>query len=611
MLATAGAAQTAPSILEIDDVTPGMRGYGMSVFRGTQPERFDVEVIDVLHNFRPGQDLILARTPHPLLDRAIAVGGMSGSPIYLDGKLAGAYAYGWPFGTEPVVGITPIRIMLEEMTRPIRPDAFPGAEPLGRRAGAPGSPRANPRADARPEVRHSAAGLPPYLGRRTNALAPIAALTERLTPSSEAPGLRPATTPVMLGGLTDRVAALLRSQLEPFGLVPLQASGGGGTPEGPRAFQDGGAIGVQLMRGDIDATAVGTVTHVGRGDRVIAFGHPMMNAGQIGLPTATAKVLHVFTSASRSFKIAEAEHPLGTLVHDRQSAIVIDTGIQPALVPVQIRIHGVEGAPKTEWHVEVASHRALTPMLIFSALANAVGATDSDQTDVVFEAEQKVGVLGQGTIALTDRGYMFAGPGDARALSSLRGFDLMEAAYGNPFEESRVTSVEIDLHVRYARDVLELVDARVAEGEVDPGSTVNLRLTMRRYGEPERLRIVPIRIPHRAAGESLTIEIEPGWAVENEHGQPRNLRDVVDTIEDAYPATSLIVQMKLPSRGLRFQGHVVQSLPGSALDALQLANGTEPGRPFETVERHPVDVGAVVGGAAKLELKVRDTPRGR
>jgi len=132
-LGTAAIAQRGPATIGVEDIRPGMRGYGLSVFRGTEPERFDVEVVDVLHQFLPGQDLILARTPHPVLDRAIAVGGMSGSPIYFDGKLAGAYAYGWTFGLEPVIGITPIRSMLAEIDRPFRPTSFPGARPLPER----------------------------------------------------------------------------------------------------------------------------------------------------------------------------------------------------------------------------------------------------------------------------------------------------------------------------------------------------------------------------------------------------------------------------------------------------------------------------------------------
>ncbi|MGB5314342.1 MAG: SpoIVB peptidase S55 domain-containing protein, partial [Polyangiales bacterium] len=187
----AALAQSDPGFIYVDEIQPGMKGYGLSVFRGTEPERFDVEVIDVLRNFRPNQDLILIRTPHPLLDRARGVAGMSGSPIYLDGRLAGAYAYGWSYGTDPVVGVTPIANMLAELKRPVRLDMFPGARPL----------RGEPRAEATP-ARPSderLAGLPPYRGEHeVNALSAIRALQEKQAQTQAPLGLRRASTPVML-----------------------------------------------------------------------------------------------------------------------------------------------------------------------------------------------------------------------------------------------------------------------------------------------------------------------------------------------------------------------------------------------------------------------------
>ncbi|MGB5701477.1 MAG: SpoIVB peptidase S55 domain-containing protein, partial [Polyangiales bacterium] len=168
----AAVAQSTPAFIHVDEIRPGMKGYGLSVFRGTAPERFDVEVIDILHNFRPNQDLILIRTPHPLLDRARGVAGMSGSPIYLDGRLAGAYAYGWSYGTDPVVGVTPIANMLAELKRPVRLDMFPGARPL----------KSAPRAETDPPhlSNERLAGLPTYRGEHpVNALSTIRALQEK------------------------------------------------------------------------------------------------------------------------------------------------------------------------------------------------------------------------------------------------------------------------------------------------------------------------------------------------------------------------------------------------------------------------------------------------
>lgn len=603
--ATLSVAQRGPSTIPIEDIRPGMRGYGLSVFRGTQPERFDVEVIDVLHNFRPDQDLILAKTPHPLLNHTLAVGGMSGSPIYFDGRLAGAYAYGWQFARDPVVGITPIANMLADMRQPVRPDSFPGARPLG-------AVRPTKRRAAVDRRSPRLAGSRPYIGEgEPNALAALEAHHAR-TRRSNPPGLHVAATPVMLGGFTDEVAELMGEQLEPFGLLALQGGGTGqGNANGPARFEDGGAIGVQLIRGDISATAIGTVTHVGRaGSRVIAFGHPMMNAGEIGLPTSTARVLHVFASTARSFKIAEAISPYGTLIHDRQASIVIDTNLQPATIPVTIRLHGVE-APRTEWNVHVASHRALSPMLIFSALANAVKTSAPDETDVMFTARYAAEIEGHGRVALEDRGYMGSGPTDLRALSSLRLFSLFEAAYGNPFVESRITRVELDLEMRFARDVLQIEDVSVATQEVDPGSDVDVRILLRRYARPDVVRTVTVHVPENAAGSTVRVDIQPGNRARDEQPTPRNLADLVESIEDHYPATSIVTALKMPSRGLRFRGHVVRSLPRSALNALRVSSSAGPDQPFITYLRRTVDMGEVVAGSAHIDLNVRETPRGQ
>ncbi|MBO6934537.1 MAG: hypothetical protein JJ863_06170 [Deltaproteobacteria bacterium] len=608
-LLTAGAiAQQGPSTISVDDIRPGMTGYGLTVFRGTEPERFDVEVIDVLHGFRPDQDLILIRTPHPRLEQTKAVGGMSGSPIYIDGKLAGAYAYGWPFGMEPIAGVTPISNMLHEMDRPYRPDSFPGAEVLTTR-------RMRPGGQARRRSGRHLAGLPAYRGEPTNAFAPMRAHVERRPPVSEHQ-MRPAATPIMLGGFTDEVATLLGNELEPMGWVPLQ--GGGGRRRQPAAntetrprFVDGGAIGVQLVRGDVSATAIGTVTHVGNGHRLVGFGHPMMNAGEIGLPTSTARVLHFLASVARSFKIAEAEEPLGTLVHDRQAAIVVDTDLQPATIPMRIKINGLVAPPKDEWNVELASHRLLTPMLLFSTLANALKTSSSDQTDVMFTARYTVTIEGMDPITLSDRGYMGAGPGDVRALSHLRLFDLMEIAYGNAFEPSRLTRVDLELDVTFGDDTLTIVEATVPANEVDPGSTVDVRLRLRRYDESEVFRTIPVRIPERLAGEDVKIEINAGSRVGVEHAVPRNIQDLIRRVrEDRYDATAVVAELKMPSRGLRFPGHVVRSLPRSALDALDRDSGTTE-RPFVTQVRQATDLGQVVLGDAALELTVRQRPRRR
>ncbi|MBT8450803.1 MAG: hypothetical protein KJO40_02430 [Deltaproteobacteria bacterium] len=597
-------AQSTPGFIHVDEIRPGMKGYGLSVLQGTEPERFDVEVIDVLRQFRPNQDLILIRTPHPLLDRARGVAGMSGSPIYLDGRLAGAYAYGWSYGVDPVVGVTPIANMLAELKRPVRLEMFPGAKPL------PGRPSA--KLDRRRPSKERLAGLPAFRGEHeVSALSTLRALQQKKVRSKGPLGLHQASTPLMLGGLDDSIAQMIAKELEPLGFVATQAGTGAGSRGGPTRFEPGGAVAVQLARGDIAMTGVGTVTYIDRGGRTLAFGHPMMEAGATGLPTATARVVHVLVSEARSFKIAEAGRSLGALVQDRQPAIVIDPDIEAASIPIRVKVNGAEGAPKTEWHVEVASHRVLTPGIVFAVIANAVKSTASDATDVIFRARSKIGIEGHGIVSLEEQGFSPMGAASAAVFSQLRMFGLMEAAFANPFEVSRVTSIDLELDLELSREVFQISDASVAYDEVDPGEDVTIYVKLRRVDQPDTIRAVQVKVPEAAAGKTIRVAVLPGNKVAVEQPRPRSLGDLIEQANRRYEATSIVVALQMPTRGLRFEGHVVDSLPASALNSLQLVSSTGDSRPFVTQSRTEVTMPQVVVGGTNLALRVREVARDR
>ncbi len=600
----AAIAQSTPGFIHVDEIHPGMKGYGLSVLRGTEPERFDVEVIDVLHQFRPNQDMILIRTPHPLLNRARGVAGMSGSPIYLDGRLAGAYAYGWSYGVDPVVGVTPIANMLAELKRPVRLDMFPGAKPL------PGRPSA--KLDRHRLSKERLAGLPPFRGENeVSALSTLRALHEKKARTTGPLGLVQASTPLMLGGLDDSIAQMIAKELEPLGFVATQAGTGGSSKGGPMQFEPGGSVAIQLARGDIAMTAVGTVTYIDKGGRTLAFGHPMMEAGATGLPTATARVLHVMVSEARSFKIAEAARSLGTLVQDRQPAIVVDPDIEAAVVPIRVKVNGVEGAPKTEWHVEVASHRVLTPSIAFAVIANAVKSTANDATDVIFRARSKIGIEGHGIVSLEEQGFSPMGASSAAVFSQLRMFGLMEAAFANPFEISRVTSIDLELDIELSREVFQIANASVAYDEVDPGEKVTIYVTLRRVDQPDTIRAVQVKVPEAAAGQTIRVAVLPGNKVALEQPRARSLGDLIEQANRRYAATSIVVALQMPTRGLRFEGHVVDSLPASALNSLQFVSSTEDSRPFVTQSRTDIKMPQVVVGGTNLALRVREVARDR
>lgn len=595
--AFAGAVDAIP-MMSVDDVRPGMRGYGLTVFRGTTPERFDVEVVDVLHNFRPDQDIVLIRTPHPVLNRVNIVAGMSGSPIFLEGKLVGAYAFGWPFGNEPIAGVTPIADMLVELRRPTRPSSFLGSHPLAA-------------LQPREAARNLADALPFELDPEAmpTGVTAIRRLRDRLGSQSAASlGMEPAATPLWVGGLPDDVVSMLSDELSPMGLIPVQAGGSGnrpapGSPEATAGYVDGGAIAVQLARGDIALTAIGTVTYCDNGGRLVAFGHPMMEQGEVGLPTATARIAHVMSSVQRSFKMGEAVRPLGTLIHDRQTGIVIDSRREPAVVPIHVHINGIPGAPRTDWNVDVASHRALTPTLTLAVIQAAVKSVAADQTDIRFTARTRMDIAGYGPIAMTDEGAVATGPG-VLPLASLRAFSLFEVIYANPFVESRLERVDFDIDLSFGRAAWMLIDARVPDSEVEPGDTVHVILTFRRFGEADLVRTIDVVVPERLAGTTARLELRPANTVPRPVGRADDFRSLVEYVLTAHPATELAAGFDMPGRSMAFPSHVAPELPPSVIDALSLARSSVGSNAYAVQENTYFPLGTVFTGTASIELRV-------
>ncbi|NLY92805.1 MAG: hypothetical protein GXY23_02145 [Myxococcales bacterium] len=592
----AHAASPSPSILRVEEIRPGMKGYGLTVFRGTEPERFPIEVVDVLHGFRPNQELILVKTPHPLLDRAHAVAGMSGSPIYIDGKLVGAYAYGFAFSAEPVVGVTPAAIMLEELARPVR--SVPPALTV---AGRGGKDAARLAVHPIPLQFGSDGSLP-------DALAGLRAF-EAETPRGRT--LVPVATPLMLGGFGDEATTLLESIFGKHGYLPLQAGGAGpraSAASGSQRFVDGGALSVTLVRGDMSISAVGTVTHVGPNGRLIAFGHPMMNQGEVFFPTALARVLHVFVSQQRSFKIAEPLAPRGTLVHDRQSAIVVDENRVAETIPMRVRLHGVPAA-KTEWNVELVSHRLLSAPLAFAALTNVLDASVSDRIPVRVRARTVLHLDGRAPIELVDEGTLDQGPGATAPFKSLRLFALLEAAFASPFGPEVPKRIEVDLHFTFGERARTIVGLSTPRTHVEAGSTIPVLVRLASYDQPDVVERVMVKIPSHLAGQKTTLVAAPAPALPRAFPRPRRFDDLVRYVSEARPSTSLGLSLTLPSRGLRFDSHVVDHLPASALAALQSSSSTDASTPFDSLAEIIVPVDAVLDGKAELELFVTERRR--
>ena len=312
--------------LRPEQLSPGMKGYGLSVFKGTRPERFEVEIIGVLHNALPKQDMILIHMSGADLEKHKVIAGMSGSPVYIDGKLIGALAYGWTFENDPLAGVTPIHNMVAELKRPV--------------------------------VGPSTINASVSLDRTSSMSAPFALPRIAFAQAADDSGTpRPLLAPLSLGGFSSRVLERFASKFTGLGMMPIAAGGAstGVLPHRSGDMEPGGSIGVQLMRGDMDATAVGTATYIDN-NRILAFGHPFFQGGSVQAPAVLAEVHTIMSSLERSFKMASPIAEIGSMVGDWQSCIVADTKVQARMIPISIDAANRDLGQSEHYDVEVMNN---------------------------------------------------------------------------------------------------------------------------------------------------------------------------------------------------------------------------------------------------------------
>lgn len=603
----AGLAQALPSdpddILPLSEVKPGMKGHGLTVFSGTTPERFDVEVISILKNFRPNMNLILVKTIHPRLEITRTVAGMSGSPIYLKGKMIGAYAYGWLFGVEPIAGVTPIQSMLEELNRPIPKGFLPGGSPMPSSKAA-----ADPKVEMSP---HAYAGAPDAYDLTAHAKQ-MAARTAPALSSPEGSQLARASTPVLMGGMGSVSMKIASDLLAPMGLEPLQAGGGSSKQpdkDAPTKFVDGGAIGVELLRGDISATGVGTVTRVS-GTKLLAFGHPMMQGGISQMPTAIAHVHWILASHNRSFKISEAVRSMGTLVNDRQAAIVVDTTVKAPTFPMQIRFEGVEGAAHPIWNVDVALDQFTSPAFAAMAIGSAAETTTAERRDMTWRSVSRLKIARYGTLTLKDFGSGNGSPLGPDDFVRTRLVRAMGSLLNNPWEPVEVEKIETDIRVTFEREVSLLRSTAILSPEIDVGEKARIRMDIQPYQGKVESKIIEVEIPEELAGREVEIELAPGYEVDKPQATPNSVAELIAMLQNQnFDSESMVATIRLRENGAAFKGQVASRLPPFAIDTLRATSVSDAPETFGAQSVSVFPMQRFIVGRDSVRVKVRPPMR--
>lgn len=471
----------APRTISVSEIKPGMKGYGLTVFYGTRPEKFDVEVVSIVPNYFLRQSIILIRCSHPVTDKAGVIGGMSGSPIFFEGRLAGALAYGWRFNKEPLAGVTPIKNMHDLLKRK------------------KWHPRQTP------------------FHRLSNVLNPFDKFARHVPPVKDAffakfgntqvEQLVPAKTPLSLSGFSSTAKNMISKVLSPFGIEPVQGGGQGHSLDDPGKLVPGGAIGVQMIRGDMSAAGIGTVTDVVK-NKVLAFGHPMFNMGQSKLPVTTAQIHTVIASVARSNKIGSPLTEMGAMVQDRRAAIMAETDVSATMIPATFSLFDSSTGRREKFKMEIVSHRLLTARLVHSALVNVIEYSASDLADVTAQIDGTIKIAGKAPLLLQDSGVSRMG------IAAIAGYSRPAGVIGtilnNPFETAAIESVHFDITLKYGLDFSTIESVYFTAAHPAPGETVNLHVRLLSYGGKQRVVTVPVKMPNVEPGKTVSISVAGG-----------------------------------------------------------------------------------------------------
>ncbi len=332
----------------------------------------------------------------------------------------------------------------------------------------------------------------------------------------------------------------------------------------------------------------------------------MLNGGDEQLPACIGRVLWINASSQASHKVGECARPLGTLIQDRQSAIVVDERITAPVIPIDVDIAGVVGAPKLHWHAELTDDKFLAPGLAATVIESAIEATTSERRDLTWKMTSHVTIAGHGTVDLEDVGVASGGSPDASDWIRSKVVTTVGDVMNNPWERARIEGVKAHFEVKYARDLWRLRGVEVLDPVVDAGDKVRLRLHLFPDDGPEVTRVVETTMPIELAGKDVDVDVVPGYDVVPELPAPESLDQLLaNEPRQTIGGRAIVIQFRVPSQGIAYRGHVTQRLPAFTLDALRPQSTSTGPDAFQSWSRTVVPLEFFVEGHDKVKVKVR------
>jgi len=566
-----------PQTISVDEIHTGMRGVAYTVFEGVKPEPMEVEVLGVLRNMNgPKGDLILIRLHGTKVEYTGVVAGMSGSPVYLDGKLAGALSFRiGEFSKEPIAGVTPIAEMLEI-------NALDSSVPSN----------------------DSAAKQNPSMPVKTSGPGEVAPLQDI------ANYLKPIETPLVFSGFSEETIRRFAPQFASAGITPVLGAGSVSNVKQPEPLQPGSAVSAILVRGDMDIAATCTVTYMDP-ERLLACGHPLLQYGMVDMPMTKAQILATLPSPMNAFKIVNATEPVGAFVQDRHTGIMDLFGRQPQMIPVTLNIHG--GPADKQFHYEVLNNARLSPVAMMATVFNALRGMNEYGEETTYRLNGHISVNGYPDVALQNMYAPIDGSTPGAALVAMSLGDRFSRIFDNPYERPNIKGVQLDVDLVKERRFARLENVHTDVSEARPGDEITVEAVLRPYRGERIVRQVRVHVPTSTSKGPLRILVSDGETLDRFRrtapmlNRRFDLASTIALLNKEHYNNSLYVSLLEADPEAMVADKVMPTLPLSVMNVMEGMRGTQEmvvlGESSVNEASTPLDY--VVSGAQLLTVSIK------
>jgi hypothetical protein len=566
-----------PQTISVDEIHTGMRGVAYTVFEGVKPEPMEVEVLGVLRNMNgPKGDLILIRLHGTKVEYTGVVAGMSGSPVYLDGKLAGALSFRiGEFSKEPIAGVTPIAEMLEI-------NALDSSVPSN----------------------DSAAKQNPSMPVKTSGPGEAAPLQDI------ANYLKPIETPLVFSGFSEETIRRFAPQFASAGITPVLGAGSVSNVKQPEPLQPGSAVSAILVRGDMDIAATCTVTYMDP-ERLLACGHPLLQYGMVDMPMTKAQILATLPSPMNAFKIVNATEPVGAFVQDRHTGIMGLFGRQPQMIPVTLNIHG--GPADKQFHYEVLNNARLSPVAMMATVFNALRGMNEYGEETTYRLNGHISVNGYPDVALQNMYAPIDGSTPGAALVAMSLGDRFSRIFDNPYERPNIKGVQLDVDLVKERRFARLENVHTDVSEARPGDEITVEAVLRPYRGERIVRQVRVHVPTSTSKGPLRILVSDGETLDRFRrtapmlNRRFDLASTIALLNKEHYNNSLYVSLLEADPEAMVADKVMPTLPLSVMNVMEGMRGTQEmvvlGESSVNEASTPLDY--VVSGAQLLTVSIK------